>query len=309
MRKKIEKFYEQRDLEALKKMAVPQKRTQNRDQGYASVLMLSAHNIKHLFKIEELDADAIMLNLEDGVAKEEKPFATVLAALTLQRLQQCKKKLIVRVNALDEGGEEEIGYLNAFYPDAIRIPKVKSPSDVQRAVALLDPSIELHLSVETADAWHRLRDLRPSHQVKAFYLGVLDLFADMGLPQSLIQPDNPTMQTLLGEFLLTSRALGVKPVSFVFQEYKDTASFEAWLSLEKRMGYDAKGCIAPQQVALVNRFFKVSDEEIRRAEAIVTRFEAEQKQGVSGFVDERYGFIDEPIYKGACKLLGRKAKL
>ena len=299
----IEKAYESRDLSALDALAKPTFREINKKKDFRSVLMLSANNIKHLSKIESLEADCIMLNLEDGVAKEEKSYALVLAAIFLSRLKKCDKKLVVRVNALDEGGYEEITYLNQFMPDAIRVPKIRNQKEVRDILHLLNEDIELHLSIETAEAWHQLGSLAVNKRVSTFYLGILDLFADMGLPQSLIQLDNPTMHYMLSHFLIITRAMHVKPVSFVFQEYKDTETFTKWLYLEHQMGYDAKGCISPAQVALVNKIFVNKEEEIKRAKVIVKLFEMHRDEGITGFSDEEYGFIDEPIYKGALKLL------
>ena len=299
----IEKAYESRDLSALDALAKPTFREINKKKDFRSVLMLSANNIKHLSKIESLEADCIMLNLEDGVAKEEKSYALVLAAIFLSRLKKCDKKLVVRVNALDEGGYEEITYLNQFMPDAIRVPKIRNQKEVRDILHLLNEDIELHLSIETAEAWHQLGSLAVNKRVSTFYLGILDLFANMGLPQSLIQLDNPTMHYMLSHFLITTRAMHVKPVSFVFQEYKDTETFTKWLHLEHQMGYDAKGCISPEQVALVNKIFVNKEEEIKRAKVIVKLFEMHRDEGITGFSDEEYGFIDEPIYKGALKLL------
>ena len=295
--------YEQRDLAKLDSYAKPLYRETNTTKNFRSVLMLSANKIKHLMKIESLEADCIMLNLEDGVAKEEKPFALVLTAIFLSRLQKCDKKLVVRVNALDEGGYEEISYLNQFMPDAIRVPKIKTAKEVQNVLHLLNENIELHLSIETAEGWHNLSSLALNKRVTTFYLGILDLFADMGLPQSLIDKNNPTLHYMLSHFLVTARSMGVKPVSFVFQEYEDLDTFKEWLELEHAMGYDAKGCISPKQVELVNQYFVNKEEEIKRAKVIVKLFEMHRDEGITGFSDEEYGFIDEPIYKGALKLL------
>jgi len=303
MLSEIEAAYNARDLSALDALAKPAFRELNKKKNFCSVLMLSANNIKHLSKIESLEADCIMLNLEDGVAKEEKPYALVLAAIFLSRLQKCEKKLVVRVNALDEGGYEEITYLNQFMPDAIRVPKINNQEEVRNILHLLNEDIELHLSIETAQAWHNLDSLGVNKRVSTFYLGILDLFADMGLPQSLIHLENPTMHYMLSHFLITTRAMHVKPVSFVFQAYHDTEIFLEWLHLEHTMGYDAKGCISPKQALLVNEIFVNKEEEIQRAKIIVKLFEMHQEEGITGFSDEEYGFIDEPVYKGALKLL------
>ena len=305
MLNKIEEAYANRDLEALDKLAVPAYRELNKKSDFRSVLMLSCNNIKHLSKIESLDADCIMLHLEDGVSKEDKSFALVLCAIFISQIKKSDKKLVVRVNALDEGGYEEITYLNQFMPDAIRVPKIRDKEEVLSVLALLKDGIELHLSIETSSAWHSLSSLGVNKKVTTFYLGILDLFADMKLSQSLINIQNPTMKYMLSHFLITSKSMGVKPVSFVFQEFKDLDMFSAWIELEKSMGYDSKGCISPKQVELVNEMFVDEEEQIKRAHVIVKLFEMHEEQGITGFVDDEYGFIDEPIYKGALALLER----
>jgi len=303
MLNKIEEAYLNRDLEALDKLAVPTYRELNKKSDFSSVLMLSCNNIKHLLKIDSLSADCIMLNLEDGVSREDKPFALVLSAIFISKIKKSDKKFVVRVNALDEGGYEEIAYLNQFMPDAIRVPKIREVGEVKSVLALLKEDIELHLSIETAEAWHNLSTLGVNRRVTTFYLGVLDLFADMKLSQNLINIENPTMKYMLSHFLITSKSMGVKPVSFVFQEFKNLDTFSRWIELEKSMGYDSKGCISPKQVELVNEMFVDEEEQIKKAEVIIKLFEMHREEGITGFVDDEYGFIDEPIYKGALALL------
>ena len=58
-----------------------------------SVLMVSGHQVKHLNKIDELKADVIMLNLEDGVPKEKKEIARVMIAVFLSHLEISIKRL------------------------------------------------------------------------------------------------------------------------------------------------------------------------------------------------------------------------
>ena len=71
------------------------------------------------------------------------------------------------------------------------------------------------------------------------------------------------------------------------------------------MGFDAKGCISPQQVKQVQALFSMDEKSMERARHIVKVFEENRAVGVTGFSDAKYGFIDEPIYKGALALLKR----
>ncbi|MDY0232823.1 MAG: aldolase/citrate lyase family protein [Sulfurimonas sp.] len=303
MLSRVLKAFRDRDVETLKAMAEPTIRVLNKRDDFASALMLSCNKIKHLEKIDELEADCIILNLEDGVSCEDKPLALVLCAIYLVKHKECSKKLVVRVNALDEGGYSEIAYLNQFMPDAIRVSKIKTKKEVESVLALLDEDIELHLSIETAEAWHNLATLGVNQRVTTFYLGILDLLADMKLPQSLLKIDNHTINYILTHFLVSSRAMGVKAVSFVYQEFERLDEFLKWIEFERSLGYDAKACISPAQVSLVNEIFSYSELEVERAKKIVKLFEMQREKGVTGFTHPEYGFIDEPIYKGALALL------
>lgn len=300
---KLNNLVDAEDITALRALAIPVKREFNRSLSFRSAMMVSTHNIKHLSKIPSLESECLMLNLEDGVSSEQKPYALALCAMVLASYPQSDKKLVVRVNPLDEGGAEEILFLNPFMPDAIRVPKIRTLEDVKRVLTLVDEEIEIHLSIETKEAWLALSHLRLDSRIKVYYLGILDLFADLGLSQSLLIPDSPTLHYLLSHFLITCRACGIKPVSFVYQDYKNSDGLRNWLELEKMIGFDAKGCISPAQVGLIHEIFGHSEVEIERCREIVKLFEEHSVRGVSGFVDDRYGFIDEPIYKGAISVL------
>ena len=300
---KLEEAFSNRDLAALKAMASPKKRKINKNNNFKSVLMLSCNNIKHLKKIEQLDADCVMLNLEDGVSPEDKPFALYLCAVFLSNIYESNKKIVVRINALDDGGMEELKFLNSFMPDAIRVPKIKYASDVDSVLQVLDKNIDLHLSIETKESWLNLAKLKLDDRVKVFYLGILDLFADMSLSHSLISSKNPTILYMLSHFLITCKSIDIKAVSFVYQEFKKLDQFKEWLEVEKSMGYDSKGCISPDQAKLVNEIFSSEKELIKKAQKIIKLFELNSQKGITGFSDEEYGFIDEPIYKGALAYL------
>ncbi|MDF1881141.1 CoA ester lyase [Sulfurimonas sp. MAG313] len=299
----LEKLVHNKDLDALDALLSPTGRIQNRKSNFKSALMLSAHNLKHLLKIDTVESDCIVLNLEDGVSTQEKPVALRLCAYFLSKIHQSPKKIVVRINALDEGGLDEIAFLNAYKPDAIRVPKIKDINDIHKVLKVLDENIELHLSIETKQALNNLKQLQYNNKVKAVYLGILDLLADLGLSQDLLVPENPTIHYILAEFLLGAKSIGAHPVSFVYQDYQNMHEFQRWLALEKMMGFTSKGCVSPMQAQEVISCFEIKDIEIQKAKYIIELFEKMREQGITGFADEKYGFIDEPIYKGALKIV------
>ncbi len=298
----IEEMAARRDIDAIEAMRNGAPQRARAEKGYLrSALMVSGHRVRHLNRLDILEADIAVLNLEDGVAAELKETALHLIGLFLAKTQKISAKTVVRINPLKEGGREEIAYLNTVLPDAIRVPKVQSAADVEEALDLIDERIAVHLSIETKEAWDALGELRLSPRVEAFYLGVYDLLASMKLPISVMQLHNPTMQAILSRFLLKCSVLGVLPVSFVYQNYQDVDGFENWCLLEKRMGYHAKGCVSPLQTEIANRVFTPDEDERRWAERVVELFES--RSDSSAFTDEELGFVDEPIYKNAKNLL------
>ncbi len=270
--------------------------------GNRSSLMVSAINPKHLNKLDTLACDIAVINLEDGIEKGQKPKALRLTRLFVSNLSTASCKLVVRVNPLDEGGLEEILFLKELGIYGFRIPKIKNKQQVLQALDAAGEDKKLHLSIETKEAFESIRDLAVDRRVENFYLGILDLFNDLSIPHSAFYKDSPLVLHILSVFLLDCKKARVNPISFVYQDYKDTQTFKQWCVLAKSIGYEGVSCISPVQVDIANEVFTRED-EIKRCRDIVKLFEAKCKEGVSGFVDERYGFIDEPVYKNALHLL------
>jgi citrate lyase subunit beta/citryl-CoA lyase len=268
-----------------------------------SNMMLNPLQLKHLNRIDTHSADMITLNLEDAIAPSRKKEARENIALFLSHLAHAESFIVVRVNPLDKGGAEEIAFLNDFSFDAVRVAKVKDQTDIAQALTLLSPEKELHISLETKEAFEGLSRLRIDPRLTTANLGILDLLTSLGLPQSLVSLDNPTIEYILSKFLVDAKSAGIHPIGFMFQEYNDTKSFKAWCQKERRMGFTSKACMGPKQVAIANEVFGIDEAALRRALHIKQRFEEESSLQNHGFMDERYGFIDEPIYRDALLLL------
>jgi len=265
--------------------------------------MLNPLQLKHLNRIDESVADMITLNLEDAIAPSRKKEALHNIALFLSYMEESKSFIVVRTNPLNEGGSEEIAFLNDFSFDAIRLAKVKDQTEIAQALTLLSSDKELHISLETKEAFENLGKLRIDERLTTANLGILDLLTSLGLPQSIVTLGNPTIDYILSKFLIDAKTAGIHPISFMFQEYNDTETFKAWCEHEKRMGFESKACMGPKQVEIANEMFNINIYELERARYIQTAFEANASQGINGFMDDAYGFIDEPIYRDALLVL------
>ena len=109
-----------------------------------SNMMLNPLNLKHLNRMDESDADMITLNLEDAIAPSRKKEALHNIALFLSHMEHSNSFIIVRTNPLDEGGSEELAFLNDFFFDAVRVAKIKNQTEIAQVLTLLSPDKELH---------------------------------------------------------------------------------------------------------------------------------------------------------------------
>jgi citrate lyase subunit beta/citryl-CoA lyase len=270
---------------------------------FRSNMMLNPLRLKHINNIDNLSTDMVTLNLEDAIAPSRKKEALHNIALFLSHLEKSNSFIIIRVNPLNEGGREEISFLNSFSFDAVRVAKVKTRDEILEIDRLLNSEIDIHISLETKEAFANLATFGGIKRFTTANIGILDLLTSLGLPQSLIEKDNPTVHYILSKFLVDAKTAGLNPISFMFQEYQNVESFRLWCELEKKMGFTTKACMGPRQVTIANEVFGTNDEALSRARHIKKAFESSSAKGENGFMDEKYGFIDEPIYKDALLIL------
>jgi len=247
-------------------------------------IMVSAHQEKHLKKAKNLNG-IIMLNLEDGVPPNQKEIAL---QNTIAFLQEKSDNVVVRINDLNKRGLYEIEKLKPFNVP-IRIPKVNSLDEIKH----LDLKT-IHLSIETKKAFFNLTSF-DYNKIKAFYLGILDLFDELHLNHNLIHQNNQMVHKILIDFSLKSRYLNIKPIGFVYQKYKDLEGFEKWCKIQKDYGFEGVGCITPAQLEIANKIFIQSDKKY--AKMIVERFEKEGPFTIDGL------YVDEPIYKNYLQIM------
>jgi len=268
-----------------------------------SNMMLNPLKLTHLNRMDESKADMITLNLEDAIAPSRKKEALHNIALFLSYMEHSNSFIIVRTNPLDEGGAEEIDFLNDYSFDAVRVAKVKNQTEIAQILTLLSKDKELHISLETKEAFESLSTLRIDKRLTTANLGILDLLTSLGLPQSIVTQNNPTIDYILSKFLVDAKTAGIHPISFMYQEYNNTETFKTWCKYEKQMGFESKACMGPKQVEIANEIFSINTDALDRANHIKAIFEQQSAKGIHGFMDDKYGFIDEPIYRDSLLIL------
>jgi citrate lyase subunit beta / citryl-CoA lyase len=271
---------------------------------FRSVLYVPASNARAMEKAAALEADAIILDLEDAVAPAAKAEARAAAAQVLASGALAHKHVIVRVNGFDAGGEEEwlandLASLAPQAPQGFLFPKISTAEEAVRAHAALEhhylpEHTALWLMIETPLAILNLPAIAAAkgegaERLAGLVVGTNDLAKEMRIN---VTPTRMALLTALSMSAMAARAHDLVAIDGVFGGINDAAGFEAEAVQGKALGFDGKSLIHPSQIAPANRIFAPSEAELAEARAIIAAFEAPENRGkgvltVNGRMAER----------------------
>jgi len=246
-----------------------------------SVLYIPGSKDRALEKATGLACDAIIFDLEDAVAVDEKVNARAILIKALTEADFGARMRIVRINGLDSdwGREDALAMAAALKEgvkiDAVLIPKVSTKSDLD-AVANLIPTVPLWAMMETALGMLNAADIAAHPRLEGMVMGTNDLAKEL---QSRFRPDRLPLQTGLGLCLLAAKAFGKIIVDGVYNAFKDDEGLKAECDQGRDMGFDGKTLIHPAQLEIANAAFAPSEAEIDLAKRQIAAFDAAQAQG------------------------------
>ncbi len=246
-----------------------------------SVLYIPGSKERALEKATGLACDAIIFDLEDAVAIDEKANARALLAKTLTEVDYGPRMKIVRINGLDtEWGREDVlafadAIRNGAKVDAILIPKVSTPADLI-AVADLIQGVPLWAMMETALGMLNAGEIAAHPRLEGMVMGTNDLAKELG---SRFRADRLPMLPGLGLCLLAAKAHGKIIVDGVYNAFKDDEGLKLECDQGRDMGFDGKTLIHPAQLAVCNAAFAPSEAEIDLAQRQIAAFEEAEKAG------------------------------
>jgi (3S)-malyl-CoA thioesterase len=281
----------------------------HRARPYRSVLYIPASKARALEKAQTLPVDAIIFDLEDAVAVEEKANARHLLAETLATRDYGPRAKIVRLNGFDtEWGKADLDVVAAAHPEAVLLPKVNTAADVEALAALLDARPEtadttIWTMMETPLGMLNAAAIAAAPRMAGFVMGTNDLAKDL---DSRFRPDRLPMQTGLGLCLLAARAYGLVAVDGVYNAFKDDAGLRAECDQGRDMGFDGKTLIHPAQVAIANAAFAPSEAELDLATRQIAAFEQAEASGQGVAVVD--GKIVENLHVATARQLLAKAE-
>jgi len=289
-----------------------------------SFLFAPGNVARRVEKALTLDADAVIVDLEDSVADAEKEATRKAVAEALLRPRRGRG--YVRVNA--PSSPFCYGDLVATISkgvDGVVLPKVESAADLhaidwlmanlerERGIAI--GSIDLMPQVETAAGVQRierivqarsLRTYKGPWRVKRVCFGAADYANDLGLSVSL---DEPELAEARARVVMISRAAGLEnPIDSPWFHLKEAEAFRRSNERSRRGGFQGRCCIHPDQLAAVNAAYLPDERELVQARRIVAAFkEAEAKGAAAIQVDGQ--MIDYPVAFRAQALLDSINKL
>jgi (3S)-malyl-CoA thioesterase len=248
---------------------------------YRSVLYIPGSKERALEKAMGLAADAIIFDLEDAVAPEEKPAARDLLARVLTGWDFGNRARIVRINGFDtEWGRADARALSDAIAagakvDAVLIPKVNGAADLQAVVEMV-PGADLWAMMETAAGMLNAAEIAAHPRLNGMVMGTNDLAQELG---SRFRPDRLPMQAGLGLCLLAARAHGKVIVDGVYNAFKDDDGLRAECEQGRDMGFDGKTLIHPAQLDIANTAFAPSEAELDLARRQIAAYGAAKDAG------------------------------
>lgn len=246
-----------------------------------SVLYIPGSKERALEKATGLACDAIIFDLEDAVAVDEKVNARAILIKALREADFGARMRIVRINGLDSdwGREDALAMAAALKDgvkiDAVLIPKVSTKSDLE-AVANLIPAVPLWAMMETALGMLNAADIAAHPRLEGMVMGTNDLAKEL---QCRFRADRLPLQTGLGLCLLAAKAFGKIIVDGVYNAFKDDDGLRAECDQGRDMGFDGKTLIHPAQLEIANAAFAPSEAEIDLARRQIAAFDAAQAAG------------------------------
>lgn len=274
---------------------------------------LSLENLKKAIASE---ADAICMDLEDGILPANKRACREATVEVLRHWDFCGKERMVRINKFGSADiEADLSAILPCRPDALRIPKAESVEELQNLDARLakfeqdnglEPnSIELVLMIETALGMLRCYELASCcARITAVGIGMEDFTTSMGLEERRYIPGNPDLSYARQKLVLDCRAAGVQAIDsgVLFNgnvEYMREDTF-----VDKCQGFDGRSVGDLAQIDVINEVFSPNPRNVEWAKRVLAAWDESKISGKGDiYVDGK--FVDPPVVEKAMGIMNR----
>jgi citrate lyase subunit beta/citryl-CoA lyase/(S)-citramalyl-CoA lyase len=263
-----------------------------------SLLFVPASKPEIFPKALAAGADVVCVDLEDAVGPSDKDKARPAAIAFLQSSGGAQRA--VRINSLRSriGLQDILAVQDAPASNGVLIlPKAESADEVRWGDELLRgvPDVRLAALVETARGLKNCFGIASaSSRLDFLIFGAVDLAADMSLAL-----EDQSLAYARGRLSHAAHCAGVGLLDVPCIEFRDLAEVERQAALARKLGFTGKAAIHPTNVAVINRVFTPSPDELNEARGIVAAFH-QSKGGVAMWNGK---LVEEPIAKRMLRLL------
>lgn len=249
-----------------------------------SFLYVPGSNERALEKVKSLRSDAIIFDLEDAVAPDNKASARSRVAEIVRTGGFANCEVLIRINDLTTPwSTEDLRMVAAVRPDGLVVPKVSDCHTIANITQQLTDSdrtqiwamIETPLGVLEAYSIATFAR-RSSINFGGFIVGTNDISRETG---ALPVRGRLSLLMALSQCVFSAKAFGFCAIDGVYNNFKDAKGFEAECLQARELGFDGKTLIHPDQVHPCNAAFKPSEQELTRARAIIDAFAKEINRG------------------------------
>ncbi len=243
-----------------------------------STLYMPCSNSRALDKAQSLDCDAVIFDLEDAVAPDDKELARSTICDYLQNKSFAYRERVVRINHVNsDWGVSDLKALLQVSFDALCLPKVECVEEINQAIALLGRNVPIWAMIETPKGVLNIEAIAAHEQVSVIVMGTNDLAKEMRIAQSWGREE---FAYAFGRCIMAARAFSKEILDGVYNQLDDEDGFYKVCQQGKELGFDGKTLIHPKQLAIANKIFSPSDKDLASAMSIVEAWEKAEKKGV-----------------------------
>lgn len=277
-----------------------------------TMLFIPASNPGMLRDANLYGADSIMFDLEDSISLKEKDTSRFLVYQAVKTLDYGDTETIVRINALANGGKDDIRAMVRAGINAIRLPKTETAEDVLAVEAVIleaekqsgrqEGSTKIFAAIEgPLGVLNAYSIATSSPRIIGIALGAEDYVTAM---KTRRYPERNSEEIFFARSMIVhaARAAGVAAVDTVFSDVNDLETFRKETEFIRQLGFDGKTVINPRQIPIVNSIFTPSEKEINNALDVIDAITEAEAKG-SGVIALNGKMIDKPIVERAQRVL------
>ncbi|MFL2061952.1 aldolase/citrate lyase family protein [Marinilactibacillus psychrotolerans] len=277
-----------------------------------TMMFVPASNAGMLREANLYGADSIMFDLEDSISLREKDSARFLVYQAVKTIDYENTEIIVRINALDAGGRDDIEAMVRAGIDAVRLPKTETAQDVADAEEVI---------AEVEEKCGRKLGLTKIFAAIEGPLGVLNAYSIATASERIIgiaigaedyvtsmktrrYPEKNSEELFFARSMIVhaARAAGIAAIDTVFSDVNDMDTLRKETEFIKQLGFDGKSVINPRQIPVINKVFTPQKKEIENAEDVMSAIKEAEANG-SGVIALNGKMIDKPIVERAQRTL------